>query len=113
MCRLLPVSTTIRPILLHRLDKLYPQPGKPYHRRADAGLRELPEYPTIQPRVNAPRPACLIPYPAIATSARLVAPILWKTVSSAAPTTTLDTASTPSIPASPCVVWKCPSTAVM
>ena len=78
-----------------------------------AGLRELPDYPTPQPRVNAPRPACLSPYPEIATSARLVAPILWKTSSSDAPTTTLDSASTASIPPSPCVVWKCPSTAVM
>ena len=36
-CRLLPVSTTVRPILLHRLDKLCPQPGKPCHRRAARG----------------------------------------------------------------------------
>jgi hypothetical protein len=52
--KLLPISATICPIHLHRLHKFCPQPGKPNHRRADAGLRELPEYPTAPSRVNAP-----------------------------------------------------------
>jgi len=48
-----PGESTICPILLHRHNMPRPTKGTAYRRRADMELRELPEYPTSPPRVNA------------------------------------------------------------